>query len=470
TERSTTPDGEVSHEADRRVASVNAYLIVGGRRRAQSHWSGDWTGGHEFFIQGELAQDLEAYRQRLIEERRHNLSEMTLAYADAPEERITGIPEKIYSERYEKRWAELVHEAGFDRKEVEGIAIERTEFAQREKLVALFMQLRGNVEQIEKRLGAYRIEKPDQPFSWADPAELEMDSLHTEISKIQAWIDAAEAAITQTLEGRGEREIGQHASAEEATRELAEAMAQPAKPATWYLKDITPDKLAGYGRKPGEGFGDCVAGKKVYLPGDRPIVGMTFGGGTSRYRTDIKTRGLISLADQSIPEHVYKGSATLLAIAKDPTWFVQWTRLYDGKPRAYGLATADGTSEMTIYPKDDGQEIRQVVSHGWKEDESAGPTEEEICVAHGLLPASVKPESKVLPVDHTQKIVEPAPMVLVPKKEGRMTTFKYQGGRDFLGACGHSTRVNKADAMAYQSGQTISLECGVCHAAGEARK
>ncbi|MFA6429073.1 MAG: hypothetical protein WCV84_01075 [Patescibacteria group bacterium] len=306
---------------------------------------------------------------------------------------------------------------------------EKTEaWEEMDRVIETYEQAEHAFADIQERLEQHRITILDRPYT-IDTTCHTKEEIQTKTAELHDWTSRKEKELKQELQLRGEREIAARGSAEEQKRALHEAMQAPGEKATWFLHNLPEEELVQqYGRKPGEGFGERVAGKSLYLPGSRSVVGMHFStGGGSRYVTEVATKGLTELSSFSIPSTVRKGGADLRALVTEPTWSVAWTNNRDGEPYAYGFANASGVGELKPSFQNEGE--LQFSRSGWGGGEG-GPEENEVRRAHHL--PSIKPSEVKRSLQSEQKEFKKTPTTPIEAKPADLTTVDFTnlfGGR-----------------------------------------
>lgn len=215
--------------------------------------------------------------------------------------------------------------------------------------VTKLAEAREKLQDVQNRARSYRIELATElNYQLSNINKDSLDEVLKSINLIEDYVVLAEAEIKARLDERGQKEIATKLKGEEAEREFQKAMNAEAAPATWFLRWIDVKKVeAMTGRKFGEGLGDIVAGRGVYLPGSRALVGMSFGGRSNRYNTTMESFGLVPMSGYSIPKSAGKGGAELIALVEDPSWKILSTNFHDGLPTDYMFANADGITYLT---------------------------------------------------------------------------------------------------------------------------
>src|SRR3989344_4504694 len=221
----------------RRQATItNYYLVVGARKIERGHF-GDYykyNGGEELYLFGGEG-------------------------ARTPVE----TPEELKAEMLANRQEQI-----------------KDDFAREKKIIppsnARAEDLRINLREIE---GLFNI----------DIVGDSIESLEENVLALEAYVKKVNILVEQILHNSGEKDFPDAGS-------LERALEVTPTPAKWHLRDIDPKIFEAYGRKLGEGFGEKVAGKLLYLPGDRAVVGISIPGSRRRrYSTEIETFDLSPL-------------------------------------------------------------------------------------------------------------------------------------------------------------------------------
>ncbi len=288
----------------------------------------------------------------------------------------TMTPEE-WKKRYNQEWEKLKTEREAQWKEAEdnGVATLKQEWEEYDRASEEIRQLREKMWNALQRAKEYWIDIPrelhlyDVIIGWHD-----IDKLRQSIVSYRGYVETVESTIADELARRKEVEI-KKLHDEEALRE---AMEVPGKPVQWYLYKTAPEAFVKrYGRSYGEGFGAKVAGKTLYLGGDRPIVGITFPGVPSRNQTTINTSGLAPL-EYGFPTCAgsrREGESQLRGIVEVPDWNVTSVDYRDGQATAHHLWNKSGVGHWY-------QSNYQ--SFDWEGNEGKGPTVQEVADAHKI--------------------------------------------------------------------------------------
>src|SRR3989339_536088 len=376
--------GGTDHYADKTYTSH--FLVTGARKRERSDWRGAFKGGHSFQIDRTLKQEEkpEEIRKELLTKKRNelkNLLDKERKHKSIPDDpRIYDLKPEEWTRRYAEAWDSVRKEAEQKWQEEEHEMLEKLRIEQEsyEVTTTQLKQAREEKQKKEKHartlgidLYSSGIEEP----KWGEIGDDLEEDLKKCLESLQKYIAAADAFIADQLRQCGERDFAVAASKEKVEKALREEMEAGATPATWFLSGIDPGEFEVYGRKPGEGFGEKVAGKRIYLPGNKTAVGIKIGGGRSKYRKIVNYFGLKPLDGDSLTAEVSKSDAKILALAEDPNWKVSWTEEKDGEPYCYHLVNSKGTG--SIYGD-------RYESKDWNNIEGAGPTMDEIRAVHNL--------------------------------------------------------------------------------------
>src|SRR3989344_276577 len=282
----------------RRQATItNYYLVVGARKIERGHF-GDYykyNGGEELYLFGgegartpvetpeELKAEMLANRQeqikddfarekKIIPPSNASAADWTKAY-DARWDALQQLTEEKWRMEDDQLLAEK--KAIWDAYEA---MAERVRHAREEstKAVKRAENLRINLREIE---GLFNI----------DIGGDSIESLEENVLALEAYVKKVNILVEQILHNSGEKDFPDAGS-------LERALEVTPTPAKWHLRDIDPKIFEAYGRKLGEGFGEKVAGKLLYLPGDRAVVGISIPGSRRRrYSTEIETFDLSPL-------------------------------------------------------------------------------------------------------------------------------------------------------------------------------
>ena len=254
---------------------------------------------------------------------------------------------------------------------------------------------------------------------WSEPVRafpVTRESVEGYLRALRTNLQVMEEVVGRALDLKGEVEIA--AAADAATRKAAieAAMSAPAGAAPWFTNgDEAVEELRGYGRAPGEGFGQKLAGEWQYLPGGAPPVGLTFMGHPSKHRSTIVCAGLDGLGGY-LPESVGKSDVTLCALVIDPAWSIAVAHSYKGEVHSWELWTSEGRTQLDFLAGWDGQEERWT-STGWDGAPGVGPSKAALRLAHGLAtPRGEKPAPTPAP---SPVAVTPASMAGLMGKFGK---------------------------------------------------
>lgn len=463
------------------VNKVSWYLRTGATKIARTGLhAGEYIDGFTFSINEPQKDDTpEQIRDRLLINEKKNLQEsFERAKKTDPipaDPRIYDLSPEEWTERYNKSWdvrQQRVEQQWHEEGET-SLNQMKAELESYEHVNAKQQKLREEADEVTKRSKKLRINLGDleNPALYGTNTE-SLESLQENIISVQLYINTVNALIEEQLRKRGEVEIAATKSEEEKERALKEAMEAPATPAPWYLSGIDPAELEKYGRKQGEGFGSKVAGKSLYLPGDRALVGIKFHGGTRRYKTRIEDRGLYPLGD-SLPTYVGKRDEDLLAFVENPDWNIKWVHYHDDEPSGYGLANAKGKATLT--PSFNNS--YQYQSNSWDQttdefgkSDGQGPTAEEIISAHNLVIPPDQQESISVPQNSDDDVVGNVGYSTEIEEIQKQVTFTDSGKRHFKCSCGCMERVTKTDYDKYQQGEELKITCVGCKGHGSIKK
>lgn len=375
---------------ERNFERTNRYLVVGAQKQEHAYGLSDgYSGGKEFLVaqyeSGRFAshkppeeKSPEEYRQELLENRWKKLKD----YVEEPWVSREEIPEAEHAEyhaRREKFIQTLVEKWKQDDQEVLFKNVGNHEAYQSQSdALRTARALALKAQEDARRFRLYVVLPPI--------GEIGNESLGVLQRHEQALRKFAVDVQQQIAARLVERNEIEFSSIEERDR----AMAADPIPAPWFLQGFSEKDLEKYGRKPGEGFGKRVRGKKgevTFLPGEKSIVGLRLNGGSSRNGKQIFYSGLISLQygdTTSLPAYGERGGTKILALVQNPEWCVRWIDTYDGVPQKYGLANASGIGVLyggELYKEKDQEQV--IVQH-WDGTAGAGPSGEDIRRAHGL--------------------------------------------------------------------------------------
>ncbi|MEK7632668.1 MAG: hypothetical protein AAB473_02660 [Patescibacteria group bacterium] len=364
-------------------------------------WIPGLPGGRKSFFlseHGKAPEDTaEEIRSRLLEERKKTLKEILSGHDPIVNLKIDG---RIFTEP--ERWRsqyrqalEDVRKTYEDRWRVDDAAkLEElnAEWNERRQISATFHELSEEIEALHVRARSARVATVAPSV---DRRSENRESLRADIQVYRDYIQQLRSNIEETLRGRREVEVIVGKTQAEAEGALRKAMEAPATPAPWFLHGVEPEIFEKFGRKPGEGFGEKVAGEKLFLPGDKPVVGIkppiNLG---SRYSNTVQCEGLSPL-DGNLPTAIGR-NPFIVATVEKPDWCIRWQEVRDRKEQTgYGLVNERGVG--TLFGGEGGGGEYGYLSYDWNGVTGAGPRREDVEVANGLAqPRSTqsKPQSQ----------------------------------------------------------------------------
>lgn len=453
---------------------IRKFIITGARRIENSD---NKRGGHKFEIYGSTIEinkaNLEKIRDEMVD---YTINMMMQTINVATDKKIPELDPRLYDispedwiQHYQEKIKTLSQKT-LDEWRLEDEAKLKKLNEENDEYNAIsnkVREIRDAVNRFNERAKKNRIYLTDSDLpdvGHCRIGESEIKEMLECVDQTKIYLEAAEKYMAKTLAERGEQELTIFKTQEEAVQNIKEAMEKPATPAPWYLDGIDPMTVKEtFGRNPGEGFGNRIAGKNaLYLPGDKPLVGVSiYKGGGGRYKVEVITTGLSTIKD-SLPK-TPDGNKLVLGLVENPNWSVKVEYYKDNKIDAYGLINSKGIS--ILYPNE-GEREDEVSSRLWDGTKGDGPTATEIRATHNLAPIS-KPgykKSNERPQSSQEK-------TLPSEQKETIVTFAYIGKRDFkCDSCQGFGQITGSEKKSYDEGNEVEVVCGKCQGKGKVKK